>query len=70
MRNFLVLYVANISGGAKGYYEATLSCESFPSRKGIVRELVKKNYSTINESTIIFTNIIELSKEDYDNWNE
>ena len=68
MRYFIIFY--NWTAFSKwGNGNMTISMSGFPSRKELLRILNERNQDVQSEQ-IVITNIIKLSKKDYESWNE
>lgn len=69
MRYFFVSYRFWLSNGSEGAADSTFMSEGFPSKYDLIKELKSdKAFSGECVDSIIFTNIVELSKEDYESW--
>lgn len=68
MRYFIIFY--NWTASFKwGNGNMTISVPGFPSEKELLRILYER-YQDIQSVQIVTTNIIELSKKDYESWND
>lgn len=62
MRYFVVFYVGEGVNGGKSVGNAAIESEKYPNRDYVVKWIPTKAYVR----NVIITNIIELSKEDFD----
>ena len=64
MRYFILTFIAS-QGNAQVTGNITTSRKTFPSRKDITKVIAEIEKCT----QVVITNIIEITEEDYNNWN-
>jgi len=67
-RCFIIFYICESQiGKANGNY--TTEGLLFPKRKNCIKYICESNNMIFEEPNVVITNIIEVSKEDLDEWN-
>jgi hypothetical protein len=71
MRYFIIFYTYNLPGlfnSGPTLGELAFINSTFPNRLDVLSQIQVNE--VLKNASVVFTNIIELSEEDFNNWNE
>lgn len=68
MRYFIIFY-SWTAPSMWGNGSTTISVSGFPNREALVR-ILTEHHQDIQSIKIVIANILELSKKDYESWNQ
>lgn len=66
-RYFIIFYIAHTEDGNNTGWANYITHDAYLNRYEVEKEIIKKY---INFTKILFTNIIELNKSDYNDWTQ